>query len=65
MEINDEREITILTPIRLIRQFNESIQTLEKMGATGSIKESVRMRDRLLHELQQLTTQLTEPTLFA
>ena len=65
MEIDDQQEVAIVTTIRLIRKFSESIVVLEKMGATGSVNESIRMRDRLVDELKQLTNKVTNTPVFA
>ncbi|MBO0935259.1 hypothetical protein J2I47_01735 [Fibrella sp. HMF5335] len=65
MEIDDQQEVAIVTTIRLIRKFSESIVALEKMGATGSANESIRMRDRLVAELKQLTNKATNAAVFA
>lgn len=65
MEIHDEQEIAVVRTLRLIREFNASIAQLERLGATGSAKESTRMRDRLIQELNQLTCAIAQPVLTA
>ncbi len=65
MEINNQQEVAIVTTIRLIRKLSESIVALEKMGATGSANESIRIRDQLIAELKQLTNKVTNTPVFA
>jgi len=58
MQVTEEIENQIAETLQKIRVFDESINSLRNLGATVTVIESIRVRERLAAELERLTNQI-------
>lgn len=58
MQVTEEIENHIAETLQKIRVFDESINSLRNLGATVTVIESIRVRERLAAELERLTNQI-------